>query len=42
MERTFSWLQAFRRVATRYEVRADLYDAFVAMACAFTAPNKLL
>ncbi len=40
-ERTFAWLQAFRRVATRYEVKVDLYDAFVAMACAFTALGKL-
>ena len=42
VERTFSWLQSFRRVATRYEVKVDLYDAFVAMACAFVALNKLL
>jgi transposase len=41
VERTFAWLQSFRRVATRFEVKCHLYDAFVAMACAFVALGKL-
>lgn len=41
VERTFSWLQSFRRVATRYEYRVSLYDGFVALACAFITLNKL-
>lgn len=42
VERTLSWLKSFRRVATRYEVRADLYDGFVHLACAFIALGRLL
>ena len=42
VERTISWLKSFRRVATRYERRADLCDGFVHLGCAFLALNKLL
>jgi transposase len=41
VERTFAWLQSFRRVATRYERDVNLYDGFVALACAFIAVGKL-
>lgn len=41
VERTFSWLRSFRRVATRFVVKCHLYDAFVAMACAFVALSNL-
>lgn len=41
VERTFAWVQSFRRVATRYEYLADLYDGFVSLACAFIALSKL-
>lgn len=41
VERAFAWVQSFRRVATRYEVKCDLYDGFVALACAFIAVGKL-
>jgi transposase len=41
VERTFAWMQSFRRVATRYEWYCHLYDGFVALACAFIALSKL-
>ena len=41
VERTFAWVQSFRRVATRSEYRVDLYDGFVSLACAFIALSKL-
>ena len=41
VERAFAWVQSFRRVATRYEDLVDLYDGFVALACAFIALSKL-
>jgi transposase len=41
VERTFAWVQSFRRVATRYEYLVDLYDGFVSLACAFIALSKL-
>ena len=41
VERTFAWVQSFRRVATRYEYKVGLYDGFVALACAFVALSKL-
>ena len=41
VERTFAWVQSFRRVATRYEDLCHLYDGFVALACAFIALSKL-
>jgi len=41
VERSFAWLKSFRRVATRYELLAHLYDGFVALACAFIALGRL-
>ena len=41
VERTFAWVQSFRRVATRYEYLCHLYDGFVSLACAFIALSKL-
>ncbi|MFO0852108.1 MAG: transposase [Gemmataceae bacterium] len=41
VERTFAWVKAVRRVATRYEVKCHLYDGFVSLACAFIALNRL-
>ncbi len=34
VERFFAWLQSFRRVATRYEYRAENFLAMVHLACA--------
>lgn len=33
VERFFAWLQAFRRVVTRWEVKAENYLGFVNLAC---------
>ncbi len=33
IERSISWLQAFRRLVTRYEVHAHLFLGFVQLAC---------
>jgi transposase len=41
VERTFAWVQSFRRVATRYEYLCHLYVGFVSLACAFIALSKL-
>jgi transposase len=42
VERTFAWLHSYRRVATRFERRIDLYDGFVHLACAFIALVRLV
>jgi IS5 family transposase len=34
VERTLAWLARFRRLALRYERRADLHLAFTTLACA--------
>jgi len=33
VERTLSWLSEFRRLAIRYERRADIHHAFLTLAC---------
>ena len=33
VERTFAWLHQFRRLLVRYERRADIHEAFLALAC---------
>ncbi len=34
VERTFAWLNRFRRLIIRYERRDDIYRAFATLACA--------
>ncbi len=34
VERTSAWLNQFRRLRVRYEKRADIHDALLAIACA--------
>ena len=34
VERTLAWLGRFRRLAIRYERRADIHQAFLTLACA--------
>ena len=34
VERTFSWLNQFRRLRVRYEKRADIHEAFLSLGCA--------
>ena len=42
VERTFAWLHSFRRVVTRFEKTAKLYDGFVGMAVALVCLGKLI
>ena len=34
VERTLAWLSQYRRLTIRYERRADIHDAFLALGCA--------
>ena len=34
VERTLPWLHRFRRLALRYERRADVHEAFLTLGCA--------
>jgi transposase len=37
VERTLAWLNQFRRLAIRYERRADIHEAFLQLGCALIA-----
>lgn len=41
VERTFAWLNLFRRPAVRYERQADLYRALIVIAAAIICYRKL-
>jgi IS5 family transposase len=41
VERTLAWLSRFRRLAFRYERRADLHEAFVILGCALICLNQI-
>ncbi len=41
VERTLAWLGQFRRLAIRYERRADLHEAFLALGCSLICFNSL-
>lgn len=41
VERTFAWLNQFRRLRVRYERRADIHEAFLSLACALICWNFL-
>ena len=34
VERTLAWLHRFRRLALRYERRADVHETFLTLGCA--------
>lgn len=42
VERTFAHLNQMRRLAVRYERRADIHEAFLTLSCALLAFNHLL
>jgi transposase len=47
VERTFAWLNQFRRLRVRYEKRTDIHEAFLALGCTlicwrFLAPKARL
>jgi IS5 family transposase len=41
VERTLAWLARFRRLAVRYERRADIHEAFVTLGCALVCMNQI-
>ena len=41
VERTFAWLNRLRRLAVRYERRADIHEAFVTLGCALVCLNQI-
>ena len=41
IERTFAWINRFRRLVTRYERRSDIHHAFTALACSLICFSKL-
>ena len=42
VERTLAWLNRFRRLAVRYERRADLHRALVVLGCALLCWNGMM
>ena len=41
IERTFAWIQNFRRLVVRYERKIEMFDAFLQLGCTIIALNKL-
>ncbi len=41
IERTFAWINRFRRLAIRYEHRLDIHHALTALACSLICLNAL-
>jgi transposase len=41
VERTFAWLNQFRRLRVRYEKRADIHEAFFSLGCALICWRSL-
>lgn len=41
VERTIAWLHGFRRLLVRYERRADMHQAFMALACCLICFRRL-
>jgi transposase len=41
VERTLAWLHRFRRLAMRYERRADVHEAFLTLGCSLICWNYL-
>ena len=41
VERTLAWLNRFRRLAIRYERRADIHEAFATLGCALICLNQI-
>jgi transposase len=41
VERTFAWLHQFRRLLVRYERRAEIHEAFLAIACSLICWRRL-
>ena len=41
VERTFAWLNQFRRLRVRYEKRADIHETFLSLGCALICWRSL-
>jgi hypothetical protein len=41
VERTLAWLARYRRLAVRYERRADIHEAFLHLGCSLICLNYL-
>ena len=41
VERTFSWLHRMKRLLVRYERRADIHEAFLALGCCLICYRRL-
>lgn len=41
VERTFAWLNQFRRRRVRYDKRADIHEAFLSLGCALICWQSL-
>ena len=41
VERTIAWLHRYRRLAVRYEHRADIHQAFLTIGCSLVCLNQL-
>ena len=41
VERTFAWLHQFRRLLVRYERRAEIHEAFLALGCCLICSRRL-
>jgi transposase len=41
VERTFAWLNQFRRLRVRYEKRADIHEGLLLLGCALICWNFL-
>jgi transposase len=42
VERTLAWMSRYRRLAVRYERRADIHEAFLHLGCALICLNYLV
>ena len=41
VERTFAWLHQFKRLLVRYDRRADIHEAFLALVCCVVCYRRL-
>jgi transposase len=41
VERTFAWLHHFRRLLVRYDRRAEIHEAFLAIGCCLVCYRRL-
>jgi transposase len=41
VERTFAWLHQFKRLLVRYDRRADIHQAFLAIGCCLVCYRRL-